>query len=48
MASLPPIYLAIALFVQGASRRARFVALGLSMLLLGVLSAWVASGRWVA
>jgi Gpi18-like mannosyltransferase len=48
LASLPPVYVALALLVLQTSRRQQLVALGASMLLLGVLSAWVASGRWVA
>jgi Gpi18-like mannosyltransferase len=43
-----PIYLAIALLLEQWPERYRWSAIGLSVLMLGLLAAWFTSGRWVS
>jgi hypothetical protein len=43
-----PIYLAIALLLEQWPERYRWSVIGLSVLMLGLLSAWFTSGRWVS
>jgi hypothetical protein len=46
--NLTPLYLAIALFLTQLPVKFRWLALVLSIVQLGLLSAWFASGRWVS
>jgi Gpi18-like mannosyltransferase len=48
LASLPAVYPAIALLLAQLPAKLRWVVLGLFVMLLGVLAAWFASGRWVS
>ena len=48
LAALVPLYLVLALWTLRLPARLRWLPLGLSILLLGMLSAWFATGRWVA
>jgi hypothetical protein len=47
VASIVPVYMALALVMQHIPAALRWMAVSLSVILLGLLSAWFASGRWV-
>lgn len=48
VAVLYPLYLVFALVLTQIPNRFRWIPVGISLLLLGILSAWFTSGRWVA
>jgi hypothetical protein len=48
LGSLPPLYLAMALFLGQMPTRLRWMIVVMHVLLLGLLAAWFASGRWVS
>jgi hypothetical protein len=48
LGSLPPLYLAMALFLDRLPTRLRWAIVVVNVLLLGLFSAWFASGRWVS
>jgi hypothetical protein len=47
-ASIAPVYVCLALIAVKLPVRAQYVLFACSTLILGVMSAWFASGRWVA
>jgi hypothetical protein len=48
VATMFPFYPALALVADQLPMRCRWLVMSVSMLLLGILSAWFASGRWIA
>jgi hypothetical protein len=48
VASIPPLYIALAFATSALPRRVRWLPLALSIVLLGFYSMWFASGRWVS
>lgn len=48
LGSLPPLYLALALLLNQLPAKLRWISVVMFVLLLGILSAWFASGRWVS
>ena len=48
LGSLPPLYLAMALFLDQLPARLRWMIVVMHVLFLGLFAAWFASGRWVS
>jgi hypothetical protein len=48
LGGLPPLYLAMALFLDRLPTRLRWAIVVMHVLFLGLFSAWFASGRWVS
>lgn len=48
LGSLPPIYLALALFLNQLPTRLRWTVVAVFVVFLGIFAAWFASGRWVS
>lgn len=48
VASLPPIFLCMALLHKRLPVRLKWILPGVSVIMLGILAAWFASGRWIS